>query len=178
MTREIHTGDAHPFRQQARHVPPHHRDKLQRLLADMLKNDVIQPSGSPWASPVVLVKKKDGSLRFCIDYCKLNEVTRNNAYPLSRIDTTLDTLSGSQWFSTLDLLSGYWQVEMDIGRKIERRQHLQSQKASSNSRLCLLGCAMPLPPFNTGFSPGRKLLIWGTLYQERECHPTPPKLKK
>ena len=74
---------------------------------------MTEPSTSPWASPIVLVRKKDGSTRFCIDYRKLNDVTRKDAYPLRRIDATLDTLHGSQWFSTLDLLSGYWQVEVD-----------------------------------------------------------------
>jgi len=78
----------------------------------MLRRKVIQPSSSPWASPVVLVKKKDGSTRFCIDYRKVNSITHKDAYPLPQIDDTLDTLSGSQWFSTVDLLSGYWQVEV------------------------------------------------------------------
>jgi hypothetical protein len=85
---------------------------VQELLSDMLDKDIIQPSSSPWASPIVLVKKKDGSFRFCVDYRKLNEVTHKDAYPLPRIDDTLNTLAGSQWFSTLDLLSGYWQVEV------------------------------------------------------------------
>ena len=60
-----------------------------------------------------MVRKKDGSTRFCVDYRKLNDVTRKDAYPLPRIDATLDTLHGSQWFSTLDLLNGYWQVKVD-----------------------------------------------------------------
>ena len=78
----------------------------------MLDKNIISPSQSPWSSPVILVWKKDGSLRFCVDYCKVNSVTRKDAYPLSRIDDTLDTLAGSLWFTTLDLLSGYWQLEV------------------------------------------------------------------
>ena len=67
----------------------------------------------PWATPIILVHKKDGSICFCMDCCKVNDVTWKDAYPLPQIDTTLDTLSGSQWLSTIDQLSGYWQVEMD-----------------------------------------------------------------
>jgi len=78
----------------------------------MLAKNIIQPSTSPWASPVIIVRKKDCSARFCVDYRKLNNITRKNALLLARIDETLDTLSGAQWFSTLDLISGYWQVEV------------------------------------------------------------------
>lgn len=78
----------------------------------MLERDVIQPTNSPWVSPIVLVQKKDGSMRFCVDYRKVNSVTRKDAYPLPHVDDTLDTLAGSKWFSTLDYLSGYWQVEV------------------------------------------------------------------
>ena len=105
---KIYTGDALPIRQPLRRVPPIKRKETQELLHKMLQKDVIQPSCSPWASPVVVVRKKDGSPRFCIDYRKLNKVTKKDAYPIPRIDDTLDALAGSCWFSTLDLISGYW----------------------------------------------------------------------
>ena len=85
---------------------------MKELLENMLSRDVIQPSNSPCASPIVVVRKKDGSARFCVDYRKLNSITHKDTYPLPRIDDTLDTLAGSKWFSTLDLVSGYWQVEV------------------------------------------------------------------
>ena len=110
LEHHINTGDAIPIRQQARRVPFVHRKDVQELLKDMENKKVIRPSKSPWASPIVLIKKKVGTLRFCIDYRKLNLVTQKDAYPLPHIEDTLQALSGSQWFSTIDLLSGYWQV--------------------------------------------------------------------
>ena len=109
----INTGDSPPVRQPVRRIPPYRRDEAKKLLSEMLAKDVIQRSNSPWASPIVLVQKKDGSIRFCVDYCKVNSITRKDAYPLPRVDDTLDTLSGSRWFTTLDLFSGYWQVELE-----------------------------------------------------------------
>ena len=108
----IDTGGAKPIRQPARRLPIHQREEADAEVEKMLKRGVIEPSSSPWASPIVLVKKKDGTTRFCVDYRKLNAATIKDSYPLPRIDDSLDALSGSVWFSTLDLQSGYWQVEM------------------------------------------------------------------
>ena len=108
----IETEGAAPIRQRSRRIAPAQRAETTKLLEQMLQKKVIQPSTSPWASPIVLVRKKDGTLRFCVDYRKLNAVTRKDAYPLPRIDDALDTLGSSKWFTTLDLISGYWQVEV------------------------------------------------------------------
>ena len=115
LQHNITTETKHPIRSPPRRMPAVHKEEVHQLIQDMLARNVIQPSTSPWASPVVIVRKKDGSARFSVDYRRLNAVTRKDAYPLPRIDDTLDTLSGSQWFSTLDLLSGYWQVEVAEG---------------------------------------------------------------
>ncbi|KAI5743998.1 hypothetical protein M8J77_024652 [Diaphorina citri] len=108
----IDTGDSRPIRQPPRRLALAKQDEVQTMINNMKKQGVIEESTSPWSSPVVLVKKKDGNTRFCVDYRRLNDVTRKDSYPLPRIDDTLDTLSGAKWFSTLDLKSGYWQVEL------------------------------------------------------------------
>jgi hypothetical protein len=113
----IHTGDAPPIRQPPRRIPVHQRQQVTELVDDRLKNDIIERSTSPWSSPIVLVRKKDGSMRFCVDYRKINSITKKDAYPIPRIDDTLDTLAGSIWFTTLDLLTGYWQIEVNQNDK-------------------------------------------------------------
>ena len=85
----------------------------------MLTGGQIEASDSPWSSPVVLVTKKDDGTRFCVDYRCLNDVTVKDAYPLPRIHDTLDMLAGKQWFSTLDLASGYWQVSLSKEARIK-----------------------------------------------------------
>ncbi|PJE78407.1 hypothetical protein CI610_02660 [invertebrate metagenome] len=110
---KIDTQNAKPIKQPPRRFPHHAAEEVDQQVQSMLDRGIIEPSSSPWASGVVLVQKKDGSLRFCVDYRALNKVTVKDAYPLPRIGESLDRLSGAKWFSTLDLFSGYWQVEMD-----------------------------------------------------------------
>ncbi|XP_063933413.1 uncharacterized protein LOC135145226 [Zophobas morio] len=106
----INTEDAQPIRQASRRLPLVKQEEAEKLVRKMLDDGVIEDSNSPWSSPVVLVTKKDGSTKFYVDYRKLNDVTKKHSYPFPRIDDTLTTLSGSVWFSTLDLKSGCWQV--------------------------------------------------------------------
>ena len=94
-------------------IAPARRQIVEENLREMLQDNVIVPSKSPWASPVVLAPKKDGTLRFCVDYRKLNAISIRDAYPIPRIDDTLDSLQEAKFISTLDLRTGYWQVEMD-----------------------------------------------------------------
>jgi len=97
-----------PFRQ-----PQHLKSIIEEQIEEMLNAGIIKPSESSWASPVIMVRKKDGKWRFCVDYRKLNTATKGLSYPLPHIDTTLDTLSGAKVFTTLDLYSGFWQIRID-----------------------------------------------------------------
>jgi len=108
----IDTGSSSPIRQYPRRLPYAFRSETKAQVEGMLEQGVIQPSSSPWASPIVLVKKKDGTFRFCVDYRKLNSVTKKDAHPLPRVDDLLDALAGSKYFSTLDLRAGYWQLSV------------------------------------------------------------------
>ncbi|KAA3674184.1 uncharacterized protein DEA37_0001986 [Paragonimus westermani] len=109
---EIDTSDHRPIRHAPRRLPVHYEQHLDTMITDMLEKRIIRPSVSPWSSPIVLVRKKNGTLRLCVDYRKLNEITARDSFPIPRIDATLDALHGAQWFSALDLASGYWQVEV------------------------------------------------------------------
>ena len=113
----IDTGDHSPIRQRAYRIPLTRRQVVEEEVNKMLEKGVIRPSQSPWASPVTLVPKKDGSIRFCIDYRQLNAITRKDSYPLPRTQDIFDNLAGAAWFTSLDLKSGYWQIpvaECDI----------------------------------------------------------------
>ena len=118
---DIITKDARPIRCGPRRLAPAGLRTEQECVKDMLIGGQIEPSDSPWASPVALITKNDGSTRFCVDYRRLNSLTTKDAYPLPRIDDSLRLLGNQQWFSTMDLASGYWQVAMspEAKRKAE-----------------------------------------------------------
>jgi hypothetical protein len=103
----------HPIKQKAYRMSPTENKFIDNEIQRMLEQGIITPSKSPWTSPVVLVAKKNGKTRFCVDYRKLNAITKKDAYPLPRIDEILDSMYNAKWFSSLDLASGYWQVGMD-----------------------------------------------------------------
>lgn len=109
---KIELSDPVPFKEPYRRIPPGMFEEVREHLKEMLKAGAIRESSSPFSSNIVLVRKKDNSLRFCIDYRKLNNRTIKDAYSLPRIEETMDTLKGSKYFSKLDLRSGYWQVAM------------------------------------------------------------------
>lgn len=104
---------ATPLKQRPYRHGPTQEAEVEKQVKELQAQGLIKEGHGAWSSPVVLVQKKDGSWRFCVDYRKLNEVTHKDAYPLPRIDDSLDALGGSKLFSTLDLTSGYWQVELD-----------------------------------------------------------------
>ena len=108
----IPTPGGRPFKYQPHLIPHHLKSVTENQIDEMLQNNIISPSASLWSSPIVLVKKKDGSHRFCVDYRGLNAITTKDAYPLPRVDETVHSLGGATYFSTLDLASGYWQVEV------------------------------------------------------------------
>ena len=108
----IDTGTTQPRKSPLRRMPLAVRAEVARQVEKMQEMGVVTPSSSPWSSPVVLVRKKDGAHRFCVDYRGLNEVTKADGFPLPRVDDLLDQLGHSRYFSTLDLAAGFWQIRM------------------------------------------------------------------
>jgi len=109
----INLKDSLPIKQVPRRIPFQMREEVNKIIEDMRKRGVIEESQSIWMSSAVLVKKKDGTIRFCVDYRKLNSKTVKDSFPLPRIDGILDQLSDNTWFSTIDLKSGYWQIKIN-----------------------------------------------------------------
>ncbi len=142
---EIPLVDPRPFRLPYRKIPPSQWQDVRRLLVEMETAGVIRPSKSPYASPVVVVTKKDGSLRLCIDYRKLNSCSTRDAFPLPRIDEALEALGQAKYFSTLDLTSGYWQVE--VAEQDKHKTAFSTPMGLFEANRMPLGCKTHPPPF-------------------------------
>lgn len=109
---DIPTGDARPIKMLPYRKSPAENELIKREIDAMLEADLIFPCSSPWAFPVVLADKADGTKRFCIDYKRLNVITKTDAYPMPRVDDLIDQLREAKFFSTMDLVCGYWQIKM------------------------------------------------------------------
>ncbi|KAK7877073.1 hypothetical protein WMY93_032211 [Mugilogobius chulae] len=109
----IRLHDETPFKHRARPIHPNDVEAVRRHLQELLASGVIRESESPFSSPIVVVRKKNGDIRLCIDYRKLNQQTIKDAYALPNLEETFSALTGSKWFSVLDLKSGYYQIEMN-----------------------------------------------------------------
>ena len=104
--------DTEPFKEQFQRIAPPLVEEVQEHIQEMLDGGTIHLSQSPWCNAVVLVRKKDGGLRFCIDFCRLNRQTKKDAYPLPQMQETMESMVGTWFFSTMYLKSGFWQVKM------------------------------------------------------------------
>lgn len=117
VSHSIDTGEHHPINSVPYRASVGERAAIEEKINELLKKGVIHPSRSPWSFPVVMVKKKDGTLRFCIDYRKLNKITKRDVYPLPRIDDSIDAMGKAKYFSTFDLNSAYWQIPVNPNDK-------------------------------------------------------------
>ncbi|XP_066971749.1 uncharacterized protein [Macrobrachium rosenbergii] len=116
---DVDVGSASPVKQSPYRLNPVKRDLVEKEIKYMLEHDLIQPSVSPWSSPIVLVGKADGKFRMCVDYRKVNAHTKNDSFPLPHIDDCLDQIGFAKFITKLDLLKGYWQVPLsDRAREI------------------------------------------------------------
>ena len=98
------------MRQQPYHLPHVYKEAVEKGIELMLRQGIIEPASSEWASPIVIIKKKDDTIRLCVDYRRLNAMTQVDAYPMPRIDDILDQVGQARYITTLDLAKGYWQV--------------------------------------------------------------------
>ena len=130
------TGSAQPVRLSPYRLPHAYRQAVKDELEGMISSGIIKPAASEWSAPIVLVKKRDGSLRLCVDYRRLNQVSVSDAYPMPRVDDLINHVGKSTYISTLDLTRGYWQVS--VARRTTPRQPFPLHLDSTNSTQCRL----------------------------------------
>ena len=136
----IETRDARPIHSSPYRVSNVEREFMQKQVKEMDADDIVTPSSSPWSAPVVLFPKKNGNLRFCVDYLRLNKVTTRDVYPMPRQDDILGRLGGSRFFSTLDLENGFWQVPVTPEHRVKTAFTASRQMDSGSSRGCPSVC--------------------------------------
>jgi hypothetical protein len=134
-----------PVQKKPYRYAPSQKDELEKQINEMIRKGVIQPSHSPFASPVILVKKKDGGWRMCVDYRYLNALTVKNKYPLPIVDELLDELAGAQFFTKLDLRSGYHQIRLVEGE--EYKTTFKTHNGHWEFKVMPFGLTNDLQPF-------------------------------
>jgi hypothetical protein len=133
-THLIDTGDNLPVKQRPYRMSSEGHRVVEQECKEMMTKGVIRDSKSPWSSPVVLVTKKNGEVRFCVDYRRLNSLTVKDSYPLPIIQDTLGALGGCKYFCTMDLASGFWQIP--VAERESARRHLQQGTDCTSSLQC------------------------------------------
>ena len=142
----IKLSDDQPFKEPRRRIPPGLIEEFREHLQEMMDAGAIRDSESPYPSNVVIVRKKDGSILFCVDFRKLNNHTIKDAYAIPHIQDSLHLLAGTKYFSKLDLRSGYWQVEVAEEDKC-KTAFQDGTLGLMNLIRCLFVSVMHLPPF-------------------------------
>ena len=117
LKHEIHLNSDVPVKQSYRRIPPHIFNEVRDHIQGLLEANIIRPSSSPYASPIVVVRKKSGDIRLCVDYRRINDITRKDSFPLPRVQEVVDELKGSKYFSVIDMASGYTQVPVEEEHK-------------------------------------------------------------
>ncbi|UYV73821.1 hypothetical protein LAZ67_11001026 [Cordylochernes scorpioides] len=142
----INNGESNPIKQAPHRIPLARRQETETLVKEMLDQNIIEPSSSPWVVSSCLGEKERRIYQILCRHRKLNDITKKDSYPFPRIDATLDTLAGSQWFSTLDLKSGYWQVDKHPDDK--EKTEFATGSGLWQFNLCLSDSATRQQPLN------------------------------
>jgi hypothetical protein len=145
MKFEINTGNERPIKSRPYRVHYALEQDVDEMIDRMLARGIISKSNSPWSAPIVIIKKKNGTNRFCVEYRKLNKVTIKDNYPVPLIEETLDSLKGLRFFTSLDLASGYWQVALD--KKTKEKTAFCSRKGEFHFNVLPFGLSNAVSSF-------------------------------